>query len=100
MRTDDEVSFPVPGHCPVSGLEATVVDRQHRLRESPASADDAGVPAAAQRVGRPAQQVGALGRQVTAGGDAPGLAVDPAWGDNLSGAPLKTGTPVRIGPAP
>lgn len=25
-----------------------------------------------------------------------GLAVDPAWGDNLTGAPLKVGTPIRI----
>lgn len=29
----DQVSFPVAGHCPVGGFEATVVDAEHGLGE-------------------------------------------------------------------
>jgi hypothetical protein len=44
MRTDDEISFPEPGRGPVDWLEAAVVDREHRLSQPPAGANDFSVP--------------------------------------------------------
>jgi hypothetical protein len=39
VRTDDEVTFPVPSDRSVCGFKATVVNGEHGLSESPSSAD-------------------------------------------------------------